>query len=87
MIGLVYIQIQCNPNLSMKKITCAAMGGPETCHEVIVGSTSEEMVGNGWKHIEAAHHDLAENIKGNTKEVNDAWMGEFAAKFDGLEEV
>ena len=46
---------------TMKTMTCAGMGGP--CEEKVMGNTSEEMMGNGMKHMEAAHPEMAADIK------------------------
>jgi predicted small metal-binding protein len=69
----------------MKKVTCAQLSGPATCDEVITGNTAEEIIDAGWKHMQEAHPEQAQNIMNNPKEANDAWMAEFKAKFDTLE--
>lgn len=71
----------------MKKITCSALGGPSDCGEVLTGATAEELIDTGWKHLMAAHPDMAKNIMANPKEVNDKWMADFKAKFDTLEDA
>ena len=71
----------------MKQITCAAMGGPETCTTMISGNNAEEMISNGWKHIQEAHPDMAAKIGANSKEENDKWMADFKAKFDTFPEA
>ncbi len=50
----------------MKTMTCAQMGG--MCDEKISGNTPEEMIGNGMKHIERAHSDMAQSIKSMPKD-------------------
>jgi predicted small metal-binding protein len=71
----------------MKVITCSQIGGPESCTDQFKAATSEEMIRQGWKHIEEAHPELADNIKNNPKEINDKWMADFHAKFDSLPEA
>jgi predicted small metal-binding protein len=51
----------------MKKMICADMGGPATCTDEISGSTADEMIQHGWKHIEEMHPEIAEGIKNNPK--------------------
>lgn len=63
------------------------MGGPETCTFMLTGSTSEEMLDSGWKHIQAEHPDMAKRIMENPKDVNDKWMAEFKERFDALPEA
>jgi hypothetical protein len=72
---------------NMKKILCSGIGGPAECTEVITGATAEEMIDKGWKHIQEAHPELAQNIMNNPKEENDKWMANFKAKFDTLEDA
>lgn len=71
----------------MKKISCSVIGGPADCTTTITGETAQEMIMNGWNHIEAEHSQLASDIKGNPKDVNDKWMAEFTEKFDSLEDA
>lgn len=68
----------------MKKIMCSAMGGPADCSEVFTGNTADELIMNGWKHLQEAHSQTADDIQGNPKEVNDKWMADFKANFDNL---
>ena len=63
------------------------MGGPSDCTTVITGNSAQEMIDNGWKHIQEAHPEQAKKIMGNAKEVNDKWMADFKAKFDSLEDM
>ena len=42
-------------------MTCAQMGGP--CEEKMTTSTPAEMIGAGMQHIEAAHPEMAADIK------------------------
>ncbi len=74
-------------SFGMKKILCSQLGGPAVCMEVITGATAEEMISNGWAHLQAAHPEVAQNIMSNPKDVNDKWMGEFKAKFDTLQDA
>ena len=71
----------------MKHIPCSELGGPATCNEMISGSTADEMVTNGWKHLQEAHPEVAQNIMNNPKDVNDKWMTEFKEKFESLPEA
>ncbi len=50
----------------MKTMTCAQMGGP--CDTKITGSTIDEMMMNGMKHMELAHPDMAAKIKATPKD-------------------
>ncbi len=45
----------------MKTMTCAQMGG--MCDEKVSGSTPEEMIVSGVRHLEVAHPDMANDIK------------------------
>ena len=71
----------------MKQMTCPAMGGPDTCTTLLSGNTAEEMVADGMKHVEAAHPEMAENIKKMTPEEMATWMAEFKPKFDALPDM
>ena len=63
------------------------MGGPATCNFMISGTSAQDAVTNGWKHMQEAHADQAEKIKSNSKEENDKWMAEFSKKWDALPEM
>jgi len=54
------------------------MGGP--CEEKISASTPEEMMSKGMAHIEAAHTEMAADIKAMSPE--DPKMTEWRTKFD-----
>jgi hypothetical protein len=71
----------------MKQIKCGDMGGPVDCDEVITGSTAQEMIDNGWKHLQSAHPEQAKNIMSNPKDVNDKWMSDFKDNFANLEDA
>lgn len=71
----------------MKQITCAQLGGPATCTTVITGNTAQEMIDAGWKHLQAEHAEVAQNIMNNPKEANDKWMADFTANFDTLQDA
>ena len=71
----------------MKQMTCAQMGGPATCTFMVQGSTAEEMVTNGMKHIEEAHPELATQIKAMAQQEQDKWMMDFKPKFDAAPEM
>ena len=68
----------------MKQIICSAMAGEPTCDFVIKGENAQEMIANGWAHMQAVHPELAKKIESNPKEEHDKWMADFAAKFDTL---
>ena len=53
------------------------MGGP--CDAAISGNTPEEMMGNGMKHIEGAHPEMAADIKAMPE--TDPKMVEWSKKF------
>jgi hypothetical protein len=53
------------------------MGG--MCEAKISGSSEEEMIANGMKHLEAAHPEMAETVK--TMEKDNPIMVEWAANF------
>ena len=67
----------------MKTMTCTQMGG--MCEAKISGATPEEMMKNGMTHMEAAHPEMATNIKTMSKddpkmvEWNKKFMNDFAA--------
>ncbi len=61
----------------MKTMTCKGMGG--LCDAEIKGSTPEEMMNNGMKHIEEAHPKMADDIKAMPKD--DPKMKEWSEKF------
>jgi predicted small metal-binding protein len=66
----------------MKTMTCAEMGG--MCDTPITGSTSDEMVSNGMKHIESTHPDMAASIKSMPKDDPKmvAWFKTFMEKWN-----
>lgn len=70
----------------MKEMTCAQMGGPETCDTVISGNTPEEMSNNGMVHINEEHPQMAEDIRSMPKEALDTWNAEFREKWDAAPE-
>ena len=72
---------------AMKQLTCAQLGGPASCTFMVSGTTPDEVIDAGWKHIEAMHPELAESIKSNPKEVNDQWMADFRNRFPDLPEI
>lgn len=63
-------------------MTCAQMGG--MCDQVITGSTPEEMMSNGMKHLEEAHPEMATSVK--TMPQDDpqmlAWVKKFNEDFE-----
>ena len=46
----------------MKQMTCPAAGGPATCTGTLKGSTAEEMMADGMKHVTSAHPEMAADI-------------------------
>ncbi len=68
-------------------MTCAQMGG--SCEATITGSTQEEMLANGMKHLEEAHPEMAADVKAapqdDPKMVE--WNQKFAADFAAAPEV
>lgn len=70
----------------MKMLTCAQMGG--MCETEIHGATAEEMMGNGMKHLEEAHPEMAANIKamGMDDPQIVAWSKKFQEAFDAAPE-
>lgn len=61
----------------MKTMTCKQLGG--MCDEQIQGATEDEMMGNGMKHLEVAHPEMAESVK--TMSPEDPMMVDWVAKF------
>jgi predicted small metal-binding protein len=68
-------------------MTCAQMGGP--CETVIMGSTADEMMANGMKHLEETHPEMAADIKAmdhaDPKMVE--WGEKFKADFEAAPEI
>ncbi len=62
----------------MKTMTCAQMGGE--CDAKISGSTPDEMITNGMKHLEESHPEMAEDVK--KSDPKDPMMVEWKNKFD-----
>jgi predicted small metal-binding protein len=71
----------------MKTMTCAQMGGP--CDEKITGSTPDEMMANGMKHLEAAHPEMAADVKAAapTDPKMVAWSEKFKQDFEAAPEM
>lgn len=68
-------------------MSCAAMGGPAECTEMLSGNTAEEMVTNGTAHVMAAHPEIAAQMGAMSDEDKAKWMDEFRPKFDAAEEA
>ncbi|HUC01928.1 MAG TPA: DUF1059 domain-containing protein [Candidatus Paceibacterota bacterium] len=68
----------------MKQVTCPSMGGPATCTTVFTGTAPEEVVAEAMKHVEAAHPDLAAQVKAMKPEETTKWFEDFKAKFAAL---
>lgn len=58
-------------------MTCSQMGGP--CDTKVTGSTPEEMMMNGMKHMEENHPDMAAEVKAMAKDdpIMVAWNEKF----------
>ncbi len=61
----------------MKTMTCAQMGGP--CNEAVTAETSDEMMTKGMTHVEAAHPEMAADIKATP--MDDPKMVAWSEKF------
>ena len=61
----------------MKTMTCAQMGG--MCDAAMTAATPEEMMGEGMKHLESAHPEMAATVKATPKD--DPMMVEWGQKF------
>lgn len=75
----------------MKKMTCRQMGGP--CDTVITGSTPQEMVDNGAKHVMEVGDEehkkvltMMEEMNNNPEEAK-KWNEDFEKKFAELPEA
>ncbi len=71
----------------MKTMTCAQMGGE--CNAEITGSTADEMMMNGMKHLEEAHPKMAADVKAAspTDPMMVAWNEKFQADFEAAPEM
>ncbi len=71
----------------MKMMTCRQMGG--TCDAKIVGSTAEEMMMNGMKHLEQVHPEMAADVKAMPKDDPKMveWSNKFMADFKNAPEA
>ncbi len=71
----------------MKTLTCAQMGGP--CNTKITGSTEDEMMANGMKHMEESHPEMAADIKkmDAADPLMTAWMEKFKADYAAAPEM
>ena len=70
----------------MKTMTCSQMGGP--CDAKVQAETKDEMMANGMAHMEAAHAEMAADVKAmahdDPKMV--AWNEKFNADWDATPE-
>ena len=68
-------------------MTCTQMGG--MCEEKITGSTRDEMMMNGMKHLEVAHPEMAANVKAmpETDPMMVSWVEKFNKDFDATPEM
>lgn len=66
----------------MKTMTCAQMGG--MCNAELKGETAEEMISAGMAHLEVAHPEMAQTIKGLAKDdpMLTSWDKKFRADFE-----
>lgn len=71
----------------MKTMTCKDMGG--MCDVAMTAGTSEEMIAEGMKHIEAAHPDMAASIKAMPKDHPEmvAWYEKFMKDWEAIPET
>jgi predicted small metal-binding protein len=71
----------------MKTLTCRQMGGE--CDAKISGSTKDEMMMNGMKHLEEAHPKMAEDVKkaSPTDPMMVAWNKKFDEDFKTAPEM
>ena len=71
----------------MKTLTCAQMGGP--CETNVSGSTEDEMMTNGMKHLEEAHPEMAADIKKMepTDPAMASWIEKFKAEYAAAPEA
>jgi len=69
----------------MKEFTCASLGG--TCEAVISGNSPEEVMGNGWQHLEETHPDMATAMKAMPQEGKEEWTKNFRAQWDSAPEA
>ncbi len=71
----------------MKEMTCAQMGGE--CEEKITAATPEEMMNKGMAHLEAAHPEMAANVKAMSPEdpAMVAWSEKFKADYAAAPEA
>jgi len=62
-------------------LTCKQLGGD--CDAKITGSTENEMMANGMKHLEEAHPKMAEDVKkaSPTDPMMVGWMEKFKKNF------
>ena len=61
----------------MKTMTCSQLGGP--CEEKISGNTADELMMNGMTHLEAAHPQMAADVKAAPEDS--PMMVEWSKKF------
>lgn len=63
------------------------MGGP--CDAKITGSTPDEMMANGMKHLEAAHPKMAADVKASspTDPMMVEWNKKFKQDFEAAPEM
>jgi len=71
----------------MKMMTCAQMGGE--CDAQITGSTADELMANGMKHLEEAHPEMAAQVKSASPEdpMMVAWNEKFQKDFEAAPEM
>ena len=68
-------------------MTCSQMGGP--CDAKITGATPDEVMANGMKHLEAAHPEMAAQVKATPKDdpMMVEWNKKFMADFEAAPEA
>ena len=71
----------------MKQIACAQLGGPETCLTNFTGSTAEEILAGGMKHIESEHPEVATKMTAMSKEDAQQLMTKFQKTYNDTPEI
>ena len=68
-------------------MTCAEMAGP--CDTSMSASTSEEMMSKGMAHLEAAHPEMAADVKATPKDDPKmvAWYEKFMQTWESKPEM
>lgn len=59
---------------------CSQMGGP--CEGEVQGETPDEMMQNGWKHLEEAHPEMVATLTSMSEEETEAWTKQFLVDWE-----